>query len=138
MFSNLLNALFGTRQPSGLAIEALPQWDEWLVPIRADSPVGDDPGYDDDFLAIKDEVAKLSNVDDALIVESAERLIRGRAKDVRLAVYYVYGRLRRDGAEGVKSRINRKDADKPALSVRIDSLTADLTAIDAARAVALT
>jgi type VI secretion system protein VasJ len=101
MFTNLLNALFGTRKPSDLAIKALPQWDDWLTPIRADAPVGTDPGYDDDFLAIKDEVAKLSNVDDTLIVESAERLIKTRAKDARLAVYYVYGRLRRDGAEGV-------------------------------------
>ena len=38
----------------------------------------------------------------------------------------------------LKSRFNRKDADKTALFTRIDSLTADLTAIDAARAVALT
>ncbi|BBU32119.1 type VI secretion-associated protein (plasmid) [Burkholderia sp. THE68] len=101
MFTNLLNALFGTRKPSDLAIEALPQWHDWLTPIRSDTPVGDDPGCDDEFLAIKDEVAKLSSIDDALIVDSAERLIKSRAKDVRLAVYYVYGRLRRDGAEGV-------------------------------------
>ncbi|KIG09963.1 type VI secretion system protein TssA [Caballeronia concitans] len=101
MFTNLLNALFGTRKPSDLAIKALPQWEDWLKPIRADAPAGDDPGYDDDFLAIKDEVAKLSNVDDTLIVETAERLIKTKAKDVRLAVYYIYGRLRRDGAEGV-------------------------------------
>ncbi|AET92163.1 ImpA [Burkholderia sp. YI23] len=103
MFTNLLNALFGTRQPADLARAAQPQWNDWLAPIRADAPTGDDPGYDDDFLAIKDEVAKLSNIDDALIVESAERLIKQRAKDVRLAVYYLYGRLRRDGAEGVAS-----------------------------------
>ncbi|KDP88609.1 hypothetical protein CF70_029435, partial [Cupriavidus sp. SK-3] len=66
-----------------------------------DAPAGDDPGYDDDFLAIKHEVAKLSGVDDTLIVESAERLLKLTAKDLRLAVYYVYGRMRRDGAEGV-------------------------------------
>lgn len=101
MFTNLLNALFGTRKPSDLARAAQPQWDAWLSPIRPEAPVGDDPGYDDDFQAIKEEVAKLSNVDDALIVESAERLLKARAKDVRLAVYYVYGRMRRDGAEGV-------------------------------------
>nr|WP_250528959.1 type VI secretion system ImpA family N-terminal domain-containing protein [Caballeronia sp. ATUFL_F1_KS4A] len=101
MFTHLLNALFGARKPSDRAIEALPQWDDWLLPIRADAPVGDYPGYDDDFLAIKDEVAKLSNVDDALIIDAAEWLIKSRAKDVRLAVYYVYGRLRREGAEGL-------------------------------------
>ncbi|MGT2490979.1 type VI secretion system protein TssA [Cupriavidus basilensis] len=78
------------------------RWDPWLQPIRpGDAPAGDDPGYDDDFLAIKHEVAKLSGVDDTLIVESAERLLKLTAKDLRLAVYYVYGRMRRDGAEGV-------------------------------------
>ncbi|MDR5735833.1 type VI secretion system protein TssA [Caballeronia sp. LZ025] len=103
MFTNLLKALFGTREPSDLARAAQAQWDDWLRPIRADAPTGDDPGYDDDFQAIKEEVAKLSNVDDALIIESSERLLKRRAKDVRIAVYYVYGRMRRDGAEGVAS-----------------------------------
>ncbi len=37
----------------------------------------------------------------------------------------------------LRIRLNRKDADKPALATRIDSLIADLTAIDPARAVAL-
>ena len=101
MFNNLLNALFGTRAPSDLARSTQSRWEPWLQPIRADNPVGDDPGYEDDFLAIKEEVAKLSDVDDALIVESAERLLKQTAKDVRLAVYYVYGRMRRDGAEGI-------------------------------------
>jgi type VI secretion system protein VasJ len=101
MFTNLLSALFGPRKPSDLARAAQSQWDAWLQPIRADTPAGDDPGYDDDFQAIKEEVAKLSNIDDALIIDSAERLLKQRAKDVRLAVYYIYGRMRRDGAEGV-------------------------------------
>jgi type VI secretion system protein VasJ len=101
MFTNLLSALFGARKPTDLARAAQSQWDAWLQPIRTDAPVGDDPGYDDDFQAIKEEVAQLSNIDDTLIVDSAERLLRQRAKDVRLAVYYIYGRMRRDGAEGV-------------------------------------
>jgi type VI secretion system protein VasJ len=37
----------------------------------------------------------------------------------------------------LKIRISRKDADKPALSARIDVLTGELTAIDPARAVTL-
>ncbi|SAK73769.1 hypothetical protein AWB75_04061 [Caballeronia catudaia] len=103
MFTNLLKALFGTRQPADLALAAQSQWDDWLLPIRDDAPVGDDPAYDDNFQSIKEEVAKLSNVDDALICDLAERLLKQRAKDVRVAVYYVYGRMRRDGAEGVAS-----------------------------------
>lgn len=101
MFNKLLDALFGTRAPTGLARSAQARWEPWLQPIRQDAHTGDDPGYDDDFLAIKDEVAKLSDVNDALIVESADRLLKTSAKDVRVAVYYVYGRMRRDGAEGI-------------------------------------
>ncbi|MBB1631582.1 type VI secretion system protein TssA [Cupriavidus sp. UME77] len=101
MFNKLLNALFGARAPADLARSTQARWDPWLQPIRPDAPAGDDPGYDDDFLAIKEEVAKLSGVNDTLIVESAERLLKLTAKDLRLAVYYVYGRMRRDGAEGV-------------------------------------
>ncbi|WP_354685086.1 type VI secretion system protein TssA [Cupriavidus necator] len=101
MFSNLLSALFGTRAPADLARSTQPGWEPWLQPIRAEASVGDDPGYDDDFLAIKEEVAKLSDLNDTLIIESAERLLKTTAKDVRLAAYYVYGRMRRDGAEGI-------------------------------------
>ena len=49
--------------------------------------VGVDPGYDDGFLAIKEQVAKLSDVDDTLIIDTAERLLKHSAKDVRVAVY---------------------------------------------------
>lgn len=101
MFNNLLNALFGSRAPADLARSTQARWEAWLQPIRPDAPVGDDPRYDDDFLAIKEEVAKLSGINDTLIVEAAERLLKANAKDVRLAVYYVYGRMRRDGAEGI-------------------------------------
>ncbi|WER48143.1 type VI secretion system protein TssA [Cupriavidus sp. WKF15] len=101
MFSKLLNALFGSRAPADLARSTQVLWEPWLLPIRPEAPVGDDPGYHDDFLAIKEEVARLSNINDTLIVESASELLKNVAKDVRLAVYYAYGRMRRDGAEGV-------------------------------------
>ncbi|CAE6790495.1 type VI secretion system protein TssA [Paraburkholderia aspalathi] len=103
MLTNLLSALFGAHPPSDLARSTQGRWDDWLRPISEATPTGTDPGYDDDFLAIREEVAKLSDVDDTLIVNTAERLLKQSAKDVRLAVYYVYGRMRRDGAEGVAS-----------------------------------
>ncbi|OTP67945.1 type VI secretion system protein TssA [Caballeronia sordidicola] len=111
-FSKLLNALFGTRAPSDLARSAQSKWDAWLQPIIELHPgdvatvaaqVGEDPGYDDGFLAIREQVAKLSDVDDTLIIDTAERLLKHTAKDVRVAVYYLYARMRRDGAEGVAS-----------------------------------
>jgi type VI secretion system protein VasJ len=103
MLTNLLSALFGARAPSDLARSTQARWDDWLRPISDDAPAGADPGYDDDFLAVKEEVAKLAELDYTLIVETAERLLKHSAKDARLAVYYVYGRMRRDGAEGVAS-----------------------------------
>jgi type VI secretion system protein VasJ len=103
MLTNLLSTLFGARPPSDLARSTQGRWDDWLRPVSEGAPIGADPGYDDDFLAIKEEVAKLSDVDDTLIVDIAERLLKQSAKDVRVAVYYVYGRMRRDGAEGVAS-----------------------------------
>ena len=103
MFANLLQTLFGTRAPSDLARSTQGRWDDWLRPISEAVPVGNDPAYDDDFLAIKDEVAKLSDIDDTLIVSTTEQLLKHSAKDVRVAAYYVYGRMRRDGAEGLAS-----------------------------------
>jgi hypothetical protein len=89
-FSKLLNALFGTRTPYDLARSAQSQWDAWLQPIIELHPgdvateaahVVEDPGYDDGFLAIKEQVAKLSDVNDALIIDTAERLLKHTAID---------------------------------------------------------
>jgi type VI secretion system protein VasJ len=65
------------RAPADLARSTQARWEPWLQPIRADAVVGDDPGYDDDFLVIKEEVAKLSDIYHALTVESAERALAG-------------------------------------------------------------
>ncbi|MGH8788826.1 MAG: type VI secretion system protein TssA [Cupriavidus necator] len=119
MFSNLLNALFGARAPADLARSTQARWEAWLQPIQPGAAVGADPGYDDDFLAIKEEVAKLSDINDTLIVELAEKLLKSAAKDVRLAVYYVYGRMRRDGAEGISDGFEL-------LSALVDRFGADL------------
>jgi type VI secretion system protein VasJ len=127
-FSKLLNALFGSRAPSELARSAQPEWDAWLQPIielhagdvaTLAAQVGEDPGYDDGFLAIKEQVAKLSDINDTLIIDTAERLLKHTAKDVRVAVYYLYGRMRRDGAEGVASGFEL-------LSAMIDRFGTDL------------
>jgi type VI secretion system protein VasJ len=100
VFTNLLQPLFGTDTPSDLARSTQGRWDG-LRPISEAAPAGEDLAYDDDFRVIKDEVAKLSDVDDELIVSAAERLLKHSAKDVRVATCYVYARMRRDGAEGV-------------------------------------
>ncbi|STI88081.1 type VI secretion-associated protein [Escherichia coli] len=61
----------------------------------------EDPGYHDDFLRIRDEMNKLSGADTDLICQLAESLLLTQAKDVRIATYYIWARLHRDGERGL-------------------------------------
>ncbi|CNH85554.1 ImpA domain-containing protein [Yersinia intermedia] len=76
-------------------------WEKWLVPIASDSLVGDDPGYDDDFQQMREEVNKLSGADTGLVCALAEKLLTGVSKDVRIATYYIWARLHIDGESGL-------------------------------------
>lgn len=76
-------------------------WEKWLVPIAPDSLVGDDPGYDDDFQQMREEVNKLSGADTGLVCALAEKLLTGVSKDVRIATYYIWARLHIDGESGL-------------------------------------
>lgn len=77
------------------------RWERWLAPITADAPTGDDPGYVDDFQLMREEVNKLSGADTDLLCELAEKLLTSVAKDVRVATYYIWARLHRDGEAGL-------------------------------------
>ena len=81
--------------------QRLPLWENWLQPITADHPTGDDPGYDDDFQRMREEVNKLSGADTALICQLAEKLLTAATKDIRIATYYAWARLHRDGEAGL-------------------------------------
>lgn len=76
-------------------------WDNWLLPVSADSAAGSDPGYDDDFQQIREEVNKLSGADTALVCELAQKLLTTTSKDIRIATYYLWARLHRDGETGL-------------------------------------
>lgn len=76
-------------------------WDKWLAPVSPDSPVGTDPGYDDDFQQMREEVNKLSGADTRLVCELAEKLLTTTCKDVRVATYYIWARLHTDGESGL-------------------------------------
>lgn len=91
-------------EPDALAAQAqsrLSLWDSWLQPVSADNPTGDDPGYDDDFQQMREEVGKLSGADTDLVCTLAEKLLTGSAKDIRVATYYAWARLHRDGESGL-------------------------------------
>ncbi|MBB1199820.1 type VI secretion system protein TssA [Enterobacteriaceae bacterium 89] len=77
------------------------QWESWLHPITAEAPVGEDPGYDDDFQQMREEVNKLSGADTELICRLAEKLLTTSAKDIRVATYYCWARLHREGESGL-------------------------------------
>ncbi|MEJ5067062.1 type VI secretion system protein TssA [Enterobacter sp. MYb186] len=75
-------------------------WQLWLAPISETRPTGEDPGYDDDFQRIREEVNKLSGIDTGLICTFAEKLLTTTAKDIRVATYYCWARLHQDGETG--------------------------------------
>lgn len=76
-------------------------WEKWLQPISEAKPAGEDPGYDDDFQQIREEVNKLSGADTDLICSLAEKLLMSTAKDIRVATYYIWARLQREGESGL-------------------------------------
>lgn len=75
-------------------------WQSWLAPVNNASLTGEDPGYDDDFQRIREEVNKLSGIDSGLICMLAKKLLTTGAKDIRVATYYCWARLHQDGEAG--------------------------------------
>ena len=101
-----LNALLSacqTEQAPLLAAtrERVAQWDSWLQPLSGSSPVGEDPGYDDDFQQMREEVNKLTGADTELVCTLAEKLLTTTAKDIRVATYYCWAKLHREGENGL-------------------------------------
>lgn len=101
-----LNALLSacqTEQAPLLAAtrERVAQWDNWLQPLFGSSPAGEEPGYDDDFQQMREEVNKLSGADTELICRLAEKLLTTTAKDIRVATYYCWAKLHREGEQGL-------------------------------------
>ncbi|HDS2561294.1 TPA: type VI secretion system protein TssA [Klebsiella aerogenes] len=103
---NMLNALLRTCQtePSALLAasrERVAQWETWLQPLSGASPAGEDPIYDDDFLQMREEINKLSGVNTELICQHAEKILTTVAKDIRVATWYCWAKLQREGEQGL-------------------------------------
>lgn len=77
------------------------RWARWLEPIPGDQPAGEDPGYDDDFQRIREEVNKLSGIDTGLICRLCETLLTTVSKDLRVVTFYTWARLHQDGETGL-------------------------------------
>lgn len=93
-------------EPLALARKHSDGWEAWLIPIRDDLPVGEDPGYDDDFQRMREEVNKLSGADVDLVAQLAQKLLQQSSKDLRVATYYLWARLHRDGEAGLADGLN--------------------------------
>lgn len=81
--------------------ERVALWDNWLLPVSGTSPAGEDPGYDDDFQQMREEVNKLTGADTELVCRLAEKLLTTTAKDIRVATYYCWAKLHREGENGL-------------------------------------
>ncbi|MCJ8207139.1 type VI secretion system protein TssA [Pseudomonas sp. RGM2987] len=99
--SNLIDRCLGQRDPLAIAREQAARWQPWLRPINANSAVGEDPGYDDDFQRMREEVDKLSGADIERVIALAEKLLTHTCKDLRVATYYLWARLHKDGEAGL-------------------------------------
>lgn len=97
----LVTQCLGERDALALARAASGQWTSWLTPISPESAVGEDPGYDDDFQFMRDEVNKLSGIDAERVAALAETLLKQRCKDLRVASYYLWARLHKAGEVGL-------------------------------------
>jgi len=98
---SLITRCLGKRDAVAVAREQAARWQPWLQPISEASPVGDDPGYDDDFQRMREEVDKLSGADAERVAQLAEKLLTRTCKDLRVVTYYVWARLHRDGEAGL-------------------------------------
>jgi type VI secretion system protein VasJ len=98
---SLIARCLGKRDAVTVAREQAARWEPWLQPISEASAVGDDPGYDDDFQRMREEVDKLSGADAERVAQLAEKLLTRTCKDLRVVTYYVWARLHRDGEAGL-------------------------------------
>ncbi len=49
LLQQLTRNCFSDRDATAVAQEQAALWQSWLLPVTEDSPVGEDPGYHDDF-----------------------------------------------------------------------------------------
>lgn len=56
LLQKLTRSCFVDRDALDVARTQAALWQTWLLPVTANTPVGEDPGYHDDFLRIRDEM----------------------------------------------------------------------------------
>ncbi|MCO7563959.1 type VI secretion system protein TssA [Pseudomonas sp. S 311-6] len=97
----LISTCLDGQDAVALAKAQAARWEPWLAPVSPASPVGEDPGYDDDFQHMREEVNKLSGANVERVIGLAEQSLKQRCKDLRIATYYLWARTQRDGEAGL-------------------------------------
>lgn len=87
-----------------------PLVEEIAGPISESDPVGADVSYDDDYLALKDQVDQISSVspegvDYDRIIEDSRRILAQKSKDLRVATYLALALARTARFRGVMEGI---------------------------------
>ena len=100
MLKRLLNSISETASDKTAAAQGLMSPDagghvELLEPI--DGGAGIELTHEGEYAALQDEIAKRGGIDDSLILRNATLLLRGRGKDLRVAVFMAYSTLRVHG-----------------------------------------
>lgn len=90
-------------EPEKDPVDALrEQAQAWLEPISADAPVGADARYEPEFEEAKNEVAKLESASSEppnwkTVETAADKVLKGKAKDVLMASYWAFARYKERG-----------------------------------------
>ena len=71
------------------------------APISETQPFGVNINHDPDFDALKTEFGKIGNLDLAMIETTATRILKEKAKDIRVLSFLAYAAVRRDNWEGL-------------------------------------
>ncbi|MFO1257057.1 MAG: TssA family type VI secretion system protein [Gammaproteobacteria bacterium] len=87
-------------------VEYLSELSPLLEPIAMESPSGDDPRYDEQFLKIKSEIEKSHYVDYGLIKHLAIELLAHKTKDLRIAGYLIVACGYENGIMGLATAIH--------------------------------
>ncbi|VWD04884.1 type VI secretion protein [Burkholderia lata] len=138
--ANFVKTLVGGSRIDSLQRARTDTWATWVAPIPGEHAYGRDPGYEDAFFELKDEAGKLSGIDDGLIVRACEHLLKETGKDLRLAGYYAFARLRQDGPAGFADGLELAAAlvdrfGEAALPVRHEAKKAALEMLATARVI---
>lgn len=120
LLQQLTRNCFSDRDATAVAQEQAAQWQSWLLPVTEDSPVGEDPGYHDDFLLMRDEMNKSTAQGLTLTQWESELLFEVKTRQLKLL------RLRA-----------HRHADKAALARKMGNLLGTLVVMDPARAAVL-